>query len=253
MDLKKGYLFIFTLLLWSQLSAQDVFFLIGSIKDADSKTPIFSAHIVNLKNNKGAITNKDGLFMIQASESDYLKISYLGYHSLYFQAHADGNDTLDFLIRKKNFELKEVEVYPWTREEFRHEFVHKDIKKDSLYWLEAKINLSREELRWITPVSFHNYKTSKEKQEIRLRALKAWIAKDEIFRKSIVRMTNYKDLELEDFIRYCQFSKQFVMEAKTYYLTSAMRQKYIEFEDLKKSKTNSESNSESNAGSNLKP
>lgn len=233
MDLKKGFLFIFTLLFWVQLSAQDVFFLIGSIKDADSKTSIFSAHIVNLKNNKGAITNKDGLFMIQASEGDYLKISYLGYHSLYFQAHIDGNDTLDFFIKHKNFELKEVEVFPWTREEFRHDFVHKEIKKDSLDWLEMRINLSREELRWITPVSFHNYKTSKEKQEIRLRELKAWIAKDEIFRKSIVRMTNYKDLELEDFIRYCRFSKQFVMEAKTYSLTSAMREKYLEFEKVK--------------------
>jgi len=237
--LKKGFLIIFTLFSFAQLTAQDSFFLIGRIKDAKTKNPIFSAHIVNLKNNKGAITNKDGLFMIQASESDYLKISYLGYNSLYFQAQSS-SDTLSFFISKKNFELKEVEVYPWTREEFRHKFVHMEIEKDSLDWLKSNINLSREELKWITPVSFHNYKTKKEKQEIKLRELKAWIAKDEIFRKSIVRMTNYKDLELEDFIRFCNFSKQYIMETRTYYLTEAMRKKYLEFEEKKLSKNLSE-------------
>ena len=50
-------------------------------------------------------------------------------------------------------------------------------------------------------------------------------------------MTSYQDLELEDFIRFCSFSKNYISKARTYYLTEAIHRKYLEFEKIKTRKS----------------
>lgn len=215
------------------LNAQDSFYLIGQIKDAQTQDGITSAHILNLNNQKITTSGVNGYFIIKAFDKDFLKVSYIGFNDLYFKALQNSKDTLVLYLQEKKYQLEEVKVYPWTKKEFKHQFVHRKYKSDTMEWLTKRINLSKEELMWITPVSFHNYKTSKERQIVKLKEMKAFFIKEEAFRKIIFELTGYKDLELEDFIRFCKFSKQYISKTQLYYLSESIRKKHLQFEENK--------------------
>ncbi len=231
----RNYVLFFLLLSFSwQVDAQKTFFFIGRIKDAQTHQVITTANIINLKNNRGAMSNQLGYFMLQVNDKDYIKISYVGYNNLYYQVDTQVTDTLDFYLRRKIFHIDEVEVFPWTKKEFKVQFVEMDTPLDSNEWLFNRINLSVEELKWLTPAGLTiNYKTRKERQQIKVKAFKRWAKKDKVFRDIVKNLTDYQGLELEVFIRYCNFNKSFISYARTYYLTEAVQKKYLEFEKKK--------------------
>jgi len=217
---------------WSH--AQNTFFFIGRVKDAKTNQVLSTANIINLKNKRGAMSNLLGYFMLQVNDKDYIKISYVGYNNLYYQINSENTDTLDLFLIKKTYQLAEVEVFPWTKDEFKVQFIEMDTPVDSVEWLTDRINLSTKELKWLTPAGMTiKYKTSKERQEIKVKALKRWAEKDKIFRKIVKSLTDYEGLELEVFIRFCNFKKSFISYAREYYLTEAIQKKYLEFEQRK--------------------
>lgn len=196
--------------------------------------------------------------MIPIEEGDYLKISYLGYNSLYFKVNHHSSDTLNLFIQKKAFVLEEVEVYPWTKEEFKFKFINLEVNQDSIDYLRNKIIVPKEDLvaalkqaqtqkmrennpNMIVGVSmpaFANYKTKKDKQIVELEALKKWVKKETEYRKLVQNITNYKDEELNRFIKFCNFSKSYISTARSYYLGIEIQKKYKAFESLKSSKVN---------------
>ncbi len=231
----KSYVLFLLLISFSWYScAQETFFFIGRVKDEQTEQVLSMANIINLKNKLGTMSNPSGYFMIQVNQKDYLKISFVGYNNLYYQVNSENTDTLDFYLSKKTYHIDEVEVFPWTKEEFKVQFVEMDTPLDSNEWLTDRINLSTKELKWLTPAGMTiKYKTSKERQEIKLKALKRWAEKEKMFREIVKRLTDYQGLELEVFIRFCNFKKSFISYAREYYLTEAIQKKYLEFEQKK--------------------
>lgn len=85
--MKKKLLYITALLCFINIgvvSAQDLskFTLKGKITNAVDSTSIPGATLMNLTNIDGVISNKEGLFEIDITESDTLIISSLGYESI---------------------------------------------------------------------------------------------------------------------------------------------------------------------------
>ena len=241
MKYKKSLFLIILFLSVLNSIAQKTYLFVGKVLDSETLEPIEYTHIINLKNSKGGLSNNNGYFFQKVNEGDYLKLSFMGYNTLYYQALNNKPDTLIFLLVRKVFELKSVDVYPWTRREFRYKFVYKDFNSDSIDWLLNKIRVPKAELLaihnnkpFIVIPIFSNFKTKKEKQIVRLEALKKWLKHDKRYRAMIVKVTGYKGLELNKFIKYCNFSKRYISYARSYYLTSAIEKKYIEFEKIKK-------------------
>jgi len=242
----KTFLLLIGLILIDIISiAQNSFFIIGQIKDLETHESIKNAHIINLNNKRGTISNQKGYFMLHVSDKDYFKISYLGYNNKYVQINSSNKDTLTYYIQRKAFELEVVNVYPWTKEEFKYKFVHNDFNTDSIDQLIAKITVPKAELLQVynnrnmgviaIPI-FANYKTSKEKQIIQLEKLKFWVKKENEYRKLITHITGYKADQLNAFIKYCNFSKRYISYARDYYLALAIKNKYLEFEKAKRNK-----------------
>ena len=92
----------FILLIFSQLFyAQER--VVGVIEnDADSK-PISNVHVINLNSVVGTISNKEGVFEIDANVNDTLFFSYLGFKSIKVRVTND-------LIRFKNTKIKLTEL-----------------------------------------------------------------------------------------------------------------------------------------------
>ena len=77
------YFLVPLFLLFSILSfGQDSTVVSGTVLNAANDVPIENAHVVNLNQVKGAVTNAEGEFEIRASVNDTLYFTYLGFKSL---------------------------------------------------------------------------------------------------------------------------------------------------------------------------
>ena len=215
------------------VKAQESGYYIARINDKDTKLAIVNSNIINLNNKRGAVSNSSGIFMILASPNDFIRVSYMGYNDIYLKVDLSNQDTLDIYLSKKLYQLDEVKVHPWTKEEFKHQFVSKKMPTDAIEWLRQKYAVSREELIWLTPVSFHNYKTSKERQISQLKTLKIWEKKDDLYKEIVKKMTNYEGEEYISFLEFCHFSKDYISNTREFYLIETVKKKYIEFEKKK--------------------
>ena len=241
MNRTKTILLIFLFFIGIYSFSQEEFLFVGKVIDNQTNRVIQYTHVVNLKTNKGGLTNRNGFFFQKVTEGDYLKLSFMGYNTYYYQVRNTVSDTITFLLARKVYELEDIDVYPWTIKEFKHKFVYTNFDADSIDWLLKKILVPKSELLAIhnfkpfiaIPV-FSNFKTKKEKQIVRLEELKRWIKKEERYREMVAKVTGYRELELNKFIKYCNFSKRYISYARSYYLTSAIEKKYTEYQKSKK-------------------
>ena len=93
--------FLFFIIISKSSFAQEK--VIGIIEnDADSK-PISNVHVINLNSVIGTISNKEGVFEIDANVNDTLFFSYLGFKSIKVRVTND-------LIKFKNSKIKLTEL-----------------------------------------------------------------------------------------------------------------------------------------------
>ncbi len=253
--MKYLFLIIISLQVFVYTYAQEQFTVVGFIKDQETLEPLHNVHILNLKNKKGTISNREGFFNISLEPNDYLKISLLGYYNAYLQAHKT-NDTVQIFLSKKVYELETVTIYPWTKEEFKHQFTHLDINDDSVKTLQLRIRVPKVELErersyaiyermreplpgniktvgFSIPISF-NYKNKKERQLSKLEKIKRWNQAEDKYWELAEKMTGYKGEKLSAFIRFCNFSGRYVTHAREYFLAFNIKKKMLEFEKLNK-------------------
>ncbi len=247
-------LIIISLQLFVNSYAQKQFTVIGLIKDQETLEPLHNVHVLNLKNKKGTISNQEGWFRIALEPNDYLKISLLGYYSVYLQAHR-ASDTMQVFLSKKVYQLETVTIYPWTKEEFKHQFIHLDIDDDSVKTLQLRLRVPKIELerernyaiyeRMRDPmpgniktvgipigISLGNYKNKKERQLSKLEKIKRWNQAEDKYWELAKKMTGYKGEKLNAFIRFCNFSGRYVTYAREYFLAFNIKKKILEFERL---------------------
>jgi hypothetical protein len=93
--------FLFFIIISNSSFAQEK--VIGIIEnDADSK-PISNVHVINLNSVVGTISDKEGVFEIDANVNDTLFFSYLGFKSIKVRVTND-------LIKFKNSKIKLTEL-----------------------------------------------------------------------------------------------------------------------------------------------
>lgn len=110
------YFTVFFLFLFAfSVSAQDntsVPKVSGTIVNDNTLLPIANVNVININKVKGAVTNKKGFFEIEASVSDTLHITILGYQSMRVRVTNDWikNGTAQFKMTEKAIALEEVIV-----------------------------------------------------------------------------------------------------------------------------------------------
>ncbi len=107
--MKNSFLILF-LLLSGYITGQDM--VSGTVMNAANDKPIENVHIVNLNQVKGAVTNENGEFQLQATVNDTLYFSYLGFRSIRVRVTNDwlkyGN--VKVKMTELGFALEEVTV-----------------------------------------------------------------------------------------------------------------------------------------------
>lgn len=101
--MKQKLLFFFLGMAISSIAQNRNRFFYGKIIDATDT--IRNAHIINLKTKQGAFSNDKGLFTISAEKNDSLKISAIGFKTLFFVIQ-------EFHFKEhKNIIILEEEIY----------------------------------------------------------------------------------------------------------------------------------------------
>ncbi len=241
--MKYGVFIMFGLLLL-QLNAgaqhiltPDYIVVSGYVKDAQTDSVLPLVNVFNPRTQKGTITDNSGFFRYYAFRGDTLILSSMGYMKSYIPvsdtAYHPITDT--FYMHQDVFNIPEVNIYGLSRyEQLRYDIKH--LGKASKPILNARRNLpeiNHDELSFYSrrtdnfglvasPITALYNAFSKEGreqrklQELRQRdALKKAI-EPHFNKEMVMRITGLPPEEVEDFMEYCNFSPEFLLNTPDY-------------------------------------
>lgn len=107
-----SFILLFFLLLSTNLSGQEVYYLTGKIVDSKSKEPLAFVNIVINGTNNGGTTDIDGRFRLRSGRKfQTINCTYVGYEPLLYSV-APGVENLILKMNRKEIDLSEVEILP---------------------------------------------------------------------------------------------------------------------------------------------
>ena len=243
--------FLFFIIISKSSFAQEK--VIGIIEnDADSK-PISNVHVINLNSVVGTISNKDGVFEIDANVNDTLFFSYLGFKSIKVRVT---NDLIKFKNSKIKltelaYALEEIIVTPYKLTGYL-EIDAKNVPISNSYrysipglptkGYEAGSRnpgaISKVFGAIFNPVDFlYNLFGKKPKQLKKLQLMKDDFRIRELLntkfdRETLVELLQIQKFDLDEILRNCSYSESFIVGATDLQILEAISQCYEEFKLL---------------------
>lgn len=236
--------------------SQEETYMKGSVFSMQNNLPLENVNILNLNQVKGTITNIKGEFSIRAAVNDTLHFSFIGYKSIKVRVTSDMIKFSGTKIGMSEmaYALDEVIVTPYRLTgivaiDAKYIPVN-TVKQYSISGLNkgyesrgesGEVGVAGKILGAIfDPVDFlHKTFGAKHKQ---MRKLKKMKAEDEIRntllskfdRETIAEMLEITKEELEEMLRNCKYSKEFIKEANDLQILDALAECYDEFKLFKK-------------------
>jgi len=228
----------------------------GRITNVNDKKPLQSAHVLNLNSVEGTITNSKGEFRIPAKANDTIFISYIGYQSIKLKVTKDllkGNE-LEIAIHEKTVNINEVTVKAHNLIGVL-EIDAKNVPKDQfsrihIEGLPQAYEIGRPQTKDYTsiggvlfnPLDFWYQKFGKKPKELKkLRKLKQKDQLRDIMEEKFSReiLMDYMDMsrkELNDLLKECNYSDNFVRKASDLQVIEAVLECYENYRAIKKGK-----------------
>ncbi len=227
--------------------------VIGVIEnDADSK-PISNVHVINLNSVSGAISNNDGVFVINANVNDTLFFSYLGFKSIKVRVT---NDLIKFKNSKIKltelaYALEEIIVTPYKLTGYLEiDAKNVPISKSYRYNIPGLPSkgyeagsrnpgaLSKVFGAIFNPVDFlYNLFGKKPKQLKKIQLMKNDFRIRELLsskfdRETLVELLQIEKFDIDEILRNCSYSESFIVNANDLQILEAISQCYEEFKLL---------------------
>lgn len=219
----------------------------GTIKSITGES-LSKAHIINLSSKMGTITNEDGNFEILSNKTDIIQISSIGYKTLlYVIPNTDEVKLVKyFTLSIDTINLAETTIYPFpqTLEELKEEFLELSIEEDK-----PSYNLHLEMAGIValpqTGAIIHGpfsalYEKLSRSAKLR-RKYEALLDYDyrraqaaKIYNAELVtKLTGLKtEKGITQFMEYCEFEPDFVLNSKSYDLYMAIKNCYSQFSTI---------------------
>jgi hypothetical protein len=220
------------------------------ILDSLTREPVAFAHIINTTRRTATISDTLGYFFIRTSPGDQLQLTAIGYAAGKLSI---GYGILrsqlihDILLRPIIYSIEAVRVNPLgSYEQFRKRFVTLDLP-ESEYQIHPsvleEINQGTDTMDMLivppmSPVTaLYNLLSKEGKSKRKLRKL----LEQEAFEKQIdfkyspdivSHITGYTGFDLYEFMEFCSFKKDFLLDATYYEITRAILDKQQEFEAI---------------------
>lgn len=225
--------------------SQSVGVLKGNITDELNGLSIKNAHIVNLTQEIGTITNLKGNFSIQAEPTDSMHISFIGYKPVREIAFnlMNKEGLVHLALAPKVYELKQINIYNVpSPEEFKEAFLELEVPK---YY--AEIDLPKVPTEGA--IQFNNetklptyvikgpitalYQKFNKHQRMLAEAQNR-LDKYEAYNKYLFTLaksvTGYeKKQHIQEFLHFCNLEVTYINEYNDYDLTQALEFCFVEY------------------------
>lgn len=216
-------------LIVSWLRAQDIT-VTGRVNDETGR-PVGNFILVNQRTGSGTFCT--GNFSTKARQSDTLIISAKGFQAIRFcpaDSQISAGTVLAFTVQKLSVQLKEVAVHAIkTPSEVRKDIDNLGVRKTNTY---QKVDAFSSP---ITALWERFSKIEKQKREVAKLEnddRRAKILKD-LFRNYIsYDIIDLSDEEFDDFIRFLNFSDDFMRNSTDYELAQAIKSQYKAFKNI---------------------
>ncbi|GHA35052.1 membrane protein [Salinimicrobium marinum] len=247
------YIFIPLFLLFSIISyGQDSTMVSGKVLNAANDVPIENAHIVNLNQVVGAITNEDGEFRIKAAVNDTLYFSYLGFKSLQVRVTNDWKRFGDVKVKmtELGIALEEVVVRPvqltgYLEIDARNIPIYENYRY-SISGLntgyEGGDNSPNAVSRVIGAIfnpadALYNLFGKKPKEMKKLREMKdddaiRNLLQSKFDRQTLMALLQVNRMDIDEILRRCDYSKDFMESANDLQILDAISGCYEEYKLL---------------------
>lgn len=225
----------------------------GLVTDVENDSALLFANIYNPRTMRGTISDKNGYFRYYALPGDTLWFSSMGYYPLHFAVNGEpGSKIRDtFYLKSRVYKIHDVEILALSRyEKLRYDVknmkIPRDIKNARANFpivnhnVNAFYERNNENFGLVfSPISALYDAFSKEGRERRKLAelqrqdaIKAEI--EPHFNIDMVKRITGLDNELaQEFIEFCNFSEEFLLNAPDYYIIEIILEQYEEFSVLK--------------------
>jgi len=209
-----------------------VFELKGKIIDVNTRQSIHFAHIVNTKKGQTALSDSSGNFKLLMLKNDTLKISSIGYETVYFwfpDTIKSAKQQFTMLLVPKIYKINEVNIYEERLKAFSYEFANLKIEEDKTQvklekWIENFVYTDDIMLIGATArgIGFPiKYKTKHDKSlekvvELKKQAELDAIADQKFNREFVTKITGLTGIDLDNFLKYCKFDRDFILQRNEY-------------------------------------
>lgn len=255
MFMKQFYIFIISIFSMSMLMAQNQRMTItGEVLDGANDAMMTNVHIININSVKGVISNDKGKFEIDAEVNDTLYFTFIGYKPLKARVTNDWINYGDISIKltEVGIALEEVVVSSHGLTGFldvdAHNIpVYESRLRYAIPGLEvayegggtaAKINRTLTNI--LNPIAsvarlfnkknnqFKKLRKIKEDDEIRN------LLQDKFDRETLVTLLQIEKVDIDQILRKCDYSKQFIKKANDLQILDAISDCYEEHKILER-------------------
>jgi hypothetical protein len=218
----------------------------GRIFSAADSTAVVYMNVFDLRSHRGTLSGNDGSFAVLAAIGDTLKISGVGYDDAYIYVTGQTvNDKVTIYLQPSNYQLQQVTVNSFNKDEFRRKFKEMEIPEDQVV-LNLPPNPTHQDQYAEAPkpkISGFSFGWSPYLEKIRKQnaQLRNWQKKedynafiDKKYNKGVVkRVTGLPEEQLEAFMKYCNMPDEFVAGAQDYDIAVAIKDCYLAFLEVK--------------------
>lgn len=247
---QRFYLIIFLLFISAKLVGQDSLYLFrGQVLSEEGNYEVALAHVINVQQKWGVVTDTLGVFEIWANRGDTLNISAIGfYYKEYTIKEIITDSVVNIFLKGRTYEIPEVAViYLGTYNEFKQKVLDLELPESPLSESAKSIFKHVEKPLFVepsigSPISMLYYAFSKEGKDIRkyLDLKENESERDEILERFnihvIKNLTGLEEFEAREFMAFCNFQDDYILNITDYRLYADILE---HFEAFKKSKQDS--------------
>ncbi|MDO4881381.1 MAG: carboxypeptidase-like regulatory domain-containing protein [Capnocytophaga sp.] len=251
----KKLFFLISIILPFYIAAQEDMQVKGTVFTVQNNLPLENVNVLNLNQVKGTTTNIKGEFNIRAAVNDTLYFSFLGFKSIKVRVTQDMIKYPGTRIGMTElaYALEEVIITPYKLTGYLAIDAKYIPVNPQLQYSISGLNMGYESRGSSSPSTvgkvlsaisnpagfLYNTFSSRAKD---LKKLKKMKENDEIRnllltkydRETLCQMLNIEKTELEDLLRHCNYSKEFIRDANDLQFLEALSNCYEEYKVLKK-------------------
>jgi len=234
----------------SQSITDSIVYFTGQIVDKEFKRPLIFVHVFNISERRGTITDTLGYFYLHILKGDTIRISTIGYQKKYICLCDSVLESPKFFtsieLEPRVYEIARVDIYELRWQAFKEEFVKVALPTDvemlqpgGSKWYESLF--TEEEMaevrnQIVTGIPF-NLKSKQDRAREKMRELQHQLELDRIaeakLRKLTAAYTKFRGEELDNFTRFCNFDRMFILQARDYDILIAVKQRLEFYHKLK--------------------